>query len=96
MARGDPDPQRRRPDSEPQQWAEVYRLAVNPGVPASLGGGTALMSVLGRRSGPGGDSGAHSGLDAPGGDRVGQCRVIAFGLVGVGLAEVGDGLVEGA
>jgi hypothetical protein len=32
VARGDPDPQRHRPDSEPQRWAEVYRLAVNPGV----------------------------------------------------------------
>ena len=43
---GDPDPQRHRPDSEPQRWADVYRLAVNPGVSVSLAGGTALMSVL--------------------------------------------------
>jgi hypothetical protein len=50
VARGDPDPQRHRPDSEPQRWAEVYRLAVNPGVSASLAGGTALMSVFGRRT----------------------------------------------
>jgi pimeloyl-ACP methyl ester carboxylesterase len=32
MARGDPDPQRCRPDSEPQRRAEVHRLAVDPGV----------------------------------------------------------------
>jgi hypothetical protein len=94
VARGDPDPQRHRPDSEPQRWAEVYRLAVNPGVSVSLAGGTALMSVFGRRSGPGGGLDAHLGLHAPGGDRVGQCRVVAFGLAGVGLAEVGHGLVE--
>ena len=94
MARGDPDPQRHRPDSEPQRWAEAYRLAVNPGVSASLAGGTALMSVFGRRSGPGGGLDAHLGLHAPGGGRVGQCRVVAFVLVGVGLAEVGHGLVE--
>ncbi len=40
-------------------------------------------------------SDAHLGLHAPGGNRVGQCRVIALGLVGIGLAEVGHGLVEG-
>ena len=33
MARADPDPQRRRPDSEPQRRAEVHRLAINPGAP---------------------------------------------------------------
>jgi hypothetical protein len=33
-------------------------------------------------------------LYAPGGDRVGQCGVVAFVLVGAGLAEVGHGLVE--
>ena len=38
MARGDPDPQRDRPDSEPQRWAEVYRLAVNPGMHWCWGG----------------------------------------------------------
>ena len=38
MARGDPDPQRHRPDSEPQRWAEVYRLAVNPGMHWFWGG----------------------------------------------------------
>ena len=32
MARGDPDPQCRRPDSEPQRRTEVHRLAVNSGV----------------------------------------------------------------
>ena len=32
MARGDPDPQRRRPDSEPQRRTEFHRLAVNSGV----------------------------------------------------------------
>jgi hypothetical protein len=64
-----------------------------PLVPASLAG-TALVSVLGRRSGPGRGSDARLGLYAPGGDRVGQCRVVAFDLVGVGLAEVGHGLVE--
>src|ERR1019366_5521147 len=37
---------------------------------------------------------AALGLHAPGGDRVGQCRVIAFGLAGVGFGEVGHGLVE--
>jgi hypothetical protein len=37
---------------------------------------------------------AGLGLYAPGGNRVGQCRVVAFGLIGVGLAEVGHGLVE--
>ena len=46
MARKDPDPQCHRPDSEPQRWAEVYRLAINPGVSASLADGTALVSVL--------------------------------------------------
>jgi len=44
---GDPGPQRHRPDSEPQWWAEVYRLAINPGVSASLAGGTAPVSVFG-------------------------------------------------
>jgi hypothetical protein len=39
-------------------------------------------------------SDAHLGFDAPGGNSVSQCRVIAFGLIGVGLAEVGYGLVE--
>ena len=34
------------------------------------------------------------GLYASGGDRVGQCGVVAFVLVGVGLGEVGYGLVE--
>jgi hypothetical protein len=101
---GDPDPQHHQPDSEPQQWAEACRLAVNPGVSASLARGTALMSVFGRRRPasvgvwaavrPGRGSDARLGLYAPGGDRVGQCRVVAFGLVGVGLAEVGHGLVE--
>jgi hypothetical protein len=32
VARGDPDPQRRGPDSEPQRRAEFHRLAVNSGV----------------------------------------------------------------
>ena len=32
MAGGDPDLQRRRPDSEPQRRAELHRLAVNSGV----------------------------------------------------------------
>ena len=32
MARGDPDPQRGRPDGEPQRRAKVHRLAVDPGV----------------------------------------------------------------
>jgi hypothetical protein len=41
-----------------------------------------------------GCSDARLGLHAPGGNRVGQCRVVAFGLVGVGLGEVGHGLVE--
>jgi hypothetical protein len=68
--------------------------AVNPGVTASLADGTALVSVCGRRSGPGGGLDAGLGLHAPGGDRVGQCGVVAFGLVGVGLGEVGHGLVE--
>ena len=49
-----------------------------------LGGGQALARGLD----------AHLGLYAPGGDRVGQCGVVAFGLVGVGLGEVGHGLVE--
>ena len=40
-------------------------------------------------------SDARLGLYAPGGDRVGQCGVVAFVLVGVGLGEVGHGLVEG-
>jgi hypothetical protein len=39
---------------------------------------------------------AYLGLYAPGGNGAGQCRVVAFVLVGVGLAEVGHGLVEGA
>ena len=47
---GDPDPQRHRPDSEPQRWAQVYRPAVNPGVSASSADGTALISVFGRRT----------------------------------------------
>ena len=55
---------------------------------------TALMSVFGRRSGPGGGLDAHLSLHTPGGDRVGQCRVVAFVLAGVGLGEVGHGLVE--
>src|SRR4029077_4377308 len=38
--------------------------------------------------------GAHLGLYAPGGDRVGQCCVVAFVLVGVDLGEVGHGPVE--
>ena len=33
-------------------------------------------------------------MDRPRGNRVGQCRVVAFGLVGIGLAESGHGLVE--
>jgi len=39
-------------------------------------------------------SSACLGLHAPGGNRVGQRRVVAFGLVGIGLGEVGHGLVE--
>jgi hypothetical protein len=38
VARGDLDPQHYRPDGEPQRWAEVYRLAVNPGVHWFWGG----------------------------------------------------------
>jgi hypothetical protein len=43
---------------------------------------------------PGRASGTRVGLDAPGGNRVSQCRVVAFGLVGIGLAEFGHGMVE--
>jgi hypothetical protein len=53
-----------------------------------------LVPVFGRRSGPGGSLDAYLGLHAPGGDHVGQCRVVAFVLVGVGLAEVGHGLAD--
>jgi hypothetical protein len=113
VARGDPDPQRHRPDSEPQRWAEVYRLAVNPGVHWFWGGylptrrapyhldhaysaGHQPQRNLGRNE----DQDLRDALDAglglhaSGGDRVGQCRVVAFVLVGVGLGEVGHGLVE--
>ena len=38
--------------------------------------------------------GAHLGLHAPGGNRVGQGRMVPFGLVGVGLGEVGHSLVK--
>ncbi len=55
-----------------------------------------LVQVFGRRSGPGRSLDAYLGLHAPGGDRVGQCRVVAFVLVGVGLAEVGHDLVSHA
>ena len=48
-----------------------------------------------RRSDPGRASDPLLGLHAPGGDRVGECRVVAFGLVGIGLAEFRHGLVEG-
>ena len=44
---------------------------------------------------PGGSLDAYLGLHAPGGNGAGQCGVVAFVLVGVGLAEVGHGLVEG-
>ena len=44
---------------------------------------------------PGRGSDAGLGLHTPGGDRVGECRVVASGLVGVGFAEFGHGLVEG-
>jgi hypothetical protein len=37
---------------------------------------------------------ARLGLHTPGGDRVAQCGVVAFGLAGVGLGEVRHGLVE--
>ena len=47
-----------------------------------------------QESADGRGSDARLGLHAPGGDRVGECRVIAFGLVGVGFAEFGHGLVE--
>src|SRR5215472_16695107 len=47
MTRGDPDPQRGRPDGETQRRPEVYRLAVNPGM--YRGWGTHLQA----RRGPG-------------------------------------------
>ena len=50
-------------------------------------------SAAGRWQGPV-RSDALLGLHAPGGSRVGQGRMVAFGLVGVGLGEVGHGLVE--
>jgi hypothetical protein len=33
-------------------------------------------------------------LDPTGGRRIGQCCVVAFWLVGIGLGEIGDSLVE--
>ena len=51
-----------------------------------------LARGIGSDPGPG--SGAHLGLHAPGGNRVSQCRVVAFGLVGISLAEFCDSLVE--
>jgi len=37
MARGDPDPERGRPDGEHQRRTEFHRLAINPGVHRSRG-----------------------------------------------------------
>ncbi len=64
--------------------ALVRRWSAAPRWCRCLGGAPALAGV----------QMPHLGLHAPGGDRVGQCRVVAFGLVGVGLSEFGHGLVE--
>src|SRR6185312_13336792 len=55
--------------------------------------GPAGATTLNARQVPDG-SDAHLSLHAPGGNRVGQRRVVAFGLVGIALGEVGHGLVE--
>ena len=55
MARGDPDPQRGRPDGEPQWRAEVHGLAVDPG------GYRRRRTHLQARRGPG-PSGAEGGV----------------------------------
>jgi hypothetical protein len=79
---------------ELQLIQQTSTVTLNPGVSASLAGSTALVSVFGRGQALATGLDAHLGVYASGGDRVGQCRVVAFGLVGVGLGEVGHGLVE--
>jgi len=83
VACGDPDPQRHRPDSELRRWAEVYRLAVSTACRRHWAAAAHWRRCLGGGQALAVGSGAHLGLHAAGGDRVGRCSVVAFALAGV-------------